>query len=75
LKGLKIPVSVVRFRPWAPISTRNRTGLLAVESLEYRRLCFDCASAYRRLLAAHLGLLPAATVIMEFREKQAAAKK
>jgi len=34
--GLKIPVSVVRFRPWAPTTTRNRSGLLAIESLQYR---------------------------------------
>src|SRR5216684_8461979 len=33
--GLKIPVSVVRFCPWAPTTTRNRSGLLAIESLQY----------------------------------------
>src|SRR5260370_28895128 len=42
---LKIPVSVVRFRPWAPTTPRNLSAPLSRRSLQHQRLCLKrCAS-------------------------------
>src|SRR5437868_13732961 len=45
-KGLKIPVSVVRFRPWAPTSRLNQAAFPEARITSVLRLCFGCASPY-----------------------------
>src|SRR5438105_1743538 len=45
-KGLKIPVSVVRFRPWAPTSRLNQAAFPEARITSALRLCFGCASPY-----------------------------
>ena len=52
-KGLKIPVSVVRFRPWAPKPCEILEGAWPQWSVQYRRPCIagprgQHGSAYRR---------------------------